>query len=217
MSPETAEQLAAELETRGIALPAEQVAQLADYAHRLWDWNEKINLTRHTDFAKFVARDLVDTLELSKVIDPDESVLDVGTGGGVPGVVLAIIRPDLRVALSESVGKKARVVEDIVRSMNLPIAVHAMRAEDLLENDYFDTLAIRAVAPLIKLMRWLGPRSGAFGRMLIIKGPAWVEERHEARQANLMAGFQLRKLATWPLEGTHSESVLLEIKSQNEE
>ncbi|HEX3870249.1 MAG TPA: 16S rRNA (guanine(527)-N(7))-methyltransferase RsmG [Pirellulales bacterium] len=217
MSSDAVDQLHAELETRGIALPADQVRQLADYAARLWEWNEKINLTRHTDFAKFASRDIVDTLELAKVLEADESVLDVGTGGGVPGVVLAIVRPDLRVALSESVGKKARVVEEIVRSLSLKIPVHAARAEDLLENEYFDTLAIRAVAPLSKLLRWFTPRSGAFGRMLVIKGPAWVEERLAARQENLMRDFQLRKLSTWPLEGTHSESVLLEMRPKNDE
>lgn len=209
---ETAPTLASTLAAHNIQLPNDQIAQLDDYCRRLWDWNEKLNLTRHTDYEKFVARDVVDSLELSKVLQPDERVLDVGTGGGVPGVVLAVVRPDLHVALSDSVGKKARAVADIVAGMKLPVHVHAGRAEDLLSEDYFDTLVARAVAPLHKLLRWFEPRWGSFGRLLAIKGPAWVEERGEARHLGSLRNLELRKIASWPVPGAASESVLLEIR-----
>jgi 16S rRNA (guanine527-N7)-methyltransferase len=204
--------LGAALARHGIDLPADQAAGVERYCRLLWDWNEKINLTRHTDYEKFVARDLVDTLEFSKVIGQGERVLDVGTGGGVPGVVLQIIRPDLHVSLAESVGKKARAVEDIVRSLGLSCPVHTGRAEDLLAREKFQSLVVRAVAPLTKLLVWFAPFWGSIERLLVVKGPAWVDERHTAREAGTLNGLQLRKIATWPLPGTHSESVLLEIK-----
>ncbi|HEX4132524.1 MAG TPA: 16S rRNA (guanine(527)-N(7))-methyltransferase RsmG [Pirellulales bacterium] len=212
MSQEDRSQLAAALGEHAIVLDCDQIAQLDAYCRLLWDWNTKLNLTRHTDYARFVERDVVDSLELAKVLAADERVLDVGTGGGVPGVLLAILRPDLRVMLSESVGKKARAVEAIVEAMPLAVSVHAGRAEELLQEEYFDSLVVRAVAPLEKLLRWFADHWGAFGRLLVIKGPAWVEERREAREAGRMKGLQLRKLSTWPLPGTHSESVLLEIR-----
>ena len=84
---------------------------LERYCELLWEWNEKINLTRHTDYEKFVARDLVDSLAFAEFLEPGEKVLDVGSGGGVPGVVLAIVRPDLKVSLADSVGKKAKVLK----------------------------------------------------------------------------------------------------------
>ena len=99
-----------------IELPDEQAALLEQYCRLLWDWNTKINLTRHTDYQTFVARDLVDSLALAEFLEPGERVLDVGTGGGVPGIVLAIVRPDLAVSLSESVGKKARFTRSGPRS-----------------------------------------------------------------------------------------------------
>jgi methylase of polypeptide subunit release factors len=88
----------------------------------------------------------------------DERVLDVGTGGGAPGVILAILRPDLRVELCDSVAKKARAVEAIVAEAGLPIPVHAAAAQALVAGrregpDRFDTLVVRAVAPLGKLLR----------------------------------------------------------------
>lgn len=208
------ETLALALVRHAIELPADEVARLERHCRLLWDWNEKLNLTRHTDFEKFVTRDLVDTLEFSKVIEPAERVLDVGTGGGVPGVVLAILRPDLQVTLSESIAKKARAVADIVQKLDLAVPVHHGRAEELLDRQQFQSLLVRAVAPLAKLLRWFAPYWGSFDRLLVIKGPAWVEERHAAREAGLMRDLTLRKLSTWPLPGTISESVLLEIRAR---
>ncbi|HVT96585.1 MAG TPA: RsmG family class I SAM-dependent methyltransferase, partial [Acidobacteriaceae bacterium] len=151
-------------------------------------------------------------LEFSKVIAEGERVLDVGTGGGVPGVVLQIVRDDLRVTLADSVGKKARAVEDIVRALGLSCPVHHGRAEELLAREKYQSLLIRAVAPLVKLLNWFAPFWGSFERLLVVKGPAWVDERHTAREAGALNGLQLRKVGTWPLPGTHSESVLLEVK-----
>lgn len=194
--------------------PANQVEQLDRYCQLLWDWNTKLNLTRHTDYEKFVSRDLVDSLVIARHLLAGERVLDVGTGGGVPGIVLAICRPDLEISLSESVAKKARVAEQIVADLGLSLPVHHGRAEDLLAEKTFDTLVVRAVAPLAKLLTWFHDRWGAFDRLLAIKGPNWLTERQEARQRNLLKRLDLRKLETWPLPGTDSESVLLEIRAK---
>ncbi|MFZ5831497.1 MAG: 16S rRNA (guanine(527)-N(7))-methyltransferase RsmG [Planctomycetota bacterium] len=199
-----------------VKLPPDQVDRLDHYCRLLWEWNEKINLTRHTDYERFVARDLVDALSFARFLERRERVLDVGSGGGVPGVVLAIVRSDLRLALSESVGKKARVLQDIVARLELSTPVHHARAEDLLREKRFDSLVVRAVAPLRKLLDWFQPYWGQFGRMLVMKGPAWSEERGEARHHGLMRDLALRKLDEYPLPGTDSKSVLLQIcpKSQ---
>jgi 16S rRNA (guanine527-N7)-methyltransferase len=118
----------------------------------------------------------------------------------------------VHVTLSESVGKKARAVDDIARALGLASPVHHGRAEDLLAHEKFQSLTVRAVAPLVKLLNWFAPSWGSFERLLVVKGPAWVEERHTAREAGALNGLQLRKLAEWPLPGTHSDSVLLEIR-----
>jgi 16S rRNA (guanine527-N7)-methyltransferase len=208
----TSDSLSEALGRHQIELESEQAALVDRYCHLLWQWNEKLNLTRHTDYEKFVSRDVVDSLILSRHLGHGERVLDVGTGGGVPGILLGICRPDLHLSLCESVAKKARVVEQIVAELGLPLDAHHRRAEDLLAERTFDTLAARAVAPLAKLLTWFADRWGAFDRLLAIKGPNWVAERHEARERNLLKGLDLRKLETWPLPGTESESVLLEIR-----
>ena len=207
----TGDRLPETLRRHGIDLPERQIAALEQYCALLWQWNARLNLTRHTDYEKFVTRDVVDTLAFSQFLAAGETVLDVGTGGGVPGVLLALVRDDLTVSLCESVAKKVRAVTDIVEKLGLSIPVHHARAEDLLANHRFDTLAIRAVAPLRKLLVWFNPHWNAFQRMLVLKGPAWVEERGEARHLGLLRGKTLRKLTSYPLPETESESVLLQI------
>lgn len=207
-SPDT---LAAAVARAGLELPDTQLVLLDRYCRRLWEWNEKLNLTRHTDYARFVARDLVDTLQLSAWIDDGEEVLDLGSGGGVPGIVLAILRPDLDIALCESVDKKARVLEDLVDHLQLPVAVHHARVEDVLEDLRFDVVVARAVGPLWKICHWLRPHWDAVGRLLLVKGPRWVEERHEARERGLLNHAELRKLASYPMPETGSESVILKL------
>ena len=203
--------LAAALSRSRIELADDQIDGLDAYCRLLWEWNQKLNLTRHTDYEKFVTRDVVDSQAFEQFLDAGERVLDVGTGGGVPGIVLAILRPDLTVELCESMAKKARAVEAIVSGLKLPIPVHHARAEQLLENKTFDTLVVRAVAPLAKLMTWFAPHWESFNRLLVIKGPAWVEERKDARERGLLRALELRKLASYPLPGTGSESVVLSI------
>jgi 16S rRNA (guanine527-N7)-methyltransferase len=208
---QSSDSLAAAMAERGIELPGPQVKQLEKYCGLLWDWNTRLNLTRHTDWRKFVSRDLVDSLVFAEFLGQRERVLDVGTGGGVPGVVLAIVRPDLSVSLSESVGKRAQAVADIVRKLRLNVPVYNSRAEDLLADYPQNTLVVRAVAPLPKLLRWFRPHFNRFDRLLVLKGPAWVEERAEARHLGLLKNEALRKLKAYPMPESGSESMLLQI------
>jgi 16S rRNA (guanine527-N7)-methyltransferase len=201
------------LRAQKIDVTDEQAEQLDEYRRLLWSWNERMNLTRHTTLDKFVSRDVVDSYELSKLLDQGERVLDVGTGGGVPGVVVAILRPDLAVSVCESTQKKARAVEAIVADLNLPIRVYPNRAEELLEITTFDTLVARALAPLAKVLTWLRPHWEAFDRLLLIKGKSWVDEREQARQAGMLRGLELRKAATYETPGSGAESVILSVTS----
>jgi 16S rRNA (guanine527-N7)-methyltransferase len=207
--------LPAALARHGHELPMEQVEQLDRYCRLLWDWNEKLNLTRHTDYEKFVSRDLADTLELARLLKPGEEVLDVGTGGGVPGIVLAIVRPDLRVSLCDSVGKKVKAVEQIVTELGREIPVYPVRGEELLEDMRFDALVIRAVGPLWKLLTWFKPNWNSMRRLLVIKGPKWTEELDEAKRRGLVRDLQVKVAAEYPLAGTESNSVILKIWPKN--
>ena len=203
--------LSRELDACDIELEPQHISKLASYADALWQWNERINLTRHTDLASFVTRDVLDTVQLSACLAPDEEVLDVGSGGGVPGLILAMIRPDLQVVVCDSVAKKARVLEDIIQRLELSVPVFASRAEELVEDLRFDSLVARAVGPLPKLIKWFDGRWQNFSRLLAIKGPRWSDERSAARHRGLLKDLQIRKLSSYPMPGTDSESVIVQI------
>jgi 16S rRNA (guanine527-N7)-methyltransferase len=215
--------VAAECERLGLVVSSDAVPRLAAYAASLWSWNERLNLTRHTDVEKFVSRDVADAVAIAPHLETGAHVLDVGTGGGVPGVLLAILRPDLRVELCDSVGKRARAVREIVAEIGLTIPVHEGAAQPLVaaaaeagerggRPGRFDVLVVRAVAPLLKLLGWFEPLCDAYGRMLVIKGPRWEEEKGEARHRGFVKKVGVRRIAAWPIRGSDNESVLLEVK-----
>jgi 16S rRNA (guanine527-N7)-methyltransferase len=215
--------IAAECERLDIVLSIETVQRLAAYAASLWSWNEKLNLTRHTDVEKFVSRDVADAVAIVPHLAAGDHVLDVGTGGGVPGVLLAILRPDLRVELCDSVGKRARAVREIVAEIGLAIPVHEAPAQQVVAAaaeagngatppGRFDVLVVRAVAPLVKLLGWFEPLCDAYSRMLVVKGPRWEEEKGEARHRGFVKKVVIRRIAAWPIPGSDNESVLLEVK-----
>ncbi|MGQ9505658.1 MAG: 16S rRNA (guanine(527)-N(7))-methyltransferase RsmG [Thermogutta sp.] len=196
-----------------IALEPEQVQLLDRYCRLRWQWNQRMNMTRHNTFDQFVARDVIDSLSFARCLQPDEVILDVGTGSGVPGVILFILRPDLQVFVSETVAKRARAVADIVSQLGLKIPVFIGRAEKYLEVGgwQFHSLVIRAVAPLSHLLRWFVPHWESFDRMLVLKGPRWTEERGQARHYGLMHGLALRIVDRYHIPGTGAESVLLQL------
>jgi 16S rRNA (guanine527-N7)-methyltransferase len=212
--PQTNE-LTEHLSRAGVEITAEQIQQLDLYRRLLWSWNERMNLTRHTTLEKFVNRDVFDSYQLSLLLERNERVLDVGTGGGVPGVVLAILRPDVSVSLSESTQKKARAVEAMVNEIGLGVPVHATRAEEVLQIATFDTLVARALAALSKVLGSLTPHWDAFDRLLLIKGPAWVRERADAQEQGLLRKLELRKVATYQNPGTGAESVILSVSPKS--
>ncbi len=183
------------------------------YRAALWRWNEQLNLTRHTTYEKFIDRDVTDSLQLAHLLEKGERVLDVGTGGGVPGLIIAICRPDLRVSVCESTQKKARVVQAIVEELELSVQVNACRAEEVLELETFDTLTARGVASMAKILTWMAPYWDAFDQLLLIKGQRWLEERGEARHRGLLKSLELRKVATYHAHGTEVESVILSLQS----
>jgi len=204
--------LANALSAHAVSVPDQQLSILQQYCEQLWEWNTRFNLTRHTDYESFVTRDLHDSQQLAKHLQSNESVLDVGAGGGVPGIVLAVLNPALTVTLAESTQKKAAALEAIIGVLGLPITVFAERAEDVLSHRAFDTITARAVAPLKKLIPWFQPRQKNLGRMLLLKGPAWKTEYDEANEALLLRHVNIEVISEYATAGRTRKSVILEVK-----
>ena len=148
----------------GLQLSDEQLRLLEGYAVRLLEWNKKINLISRRDEEIFWTRHILHSLSLIFKVEIPEGVkiLDLGTGGGLPGVVLKIVRPDLLFTLLDSTQKKINVVKDLLSSLGLT-GIDAVwgRAEDLgKQREYagrYDIVVARAVAPLKALVHWSCP------------------------------------------------------------
>lgn len=119
------------------------------------EWNEKINVISRKDMDNFYLHHVLHSLAIAKVIQfqPGTQVLDIGTGGGFPGIPLAILFPDTKFHLTDSIGKKITVVKAVAESLELKNvkATHA-RVETI--SGGFDFITARAVAPATELIQW---------------------------------------------------------------
>ncbi len=203
---------AASLASHSIELDETVAERLQHYVTVMWRMNEQLNLTRHTTWELFVSRDLRDCLQLSPLLVAGEEVLDLGSGNGVPGIPLAILRPDIEVSLAESVAKRAKALSEIVTEIGVQVTVYGARGEDLLDDFRFTTVVSRAVGSIAKFCRWIEPHWSMVDRLLLVKGPRWVEERGEARHLGALAKLQMRRVAAYPLgDAENSEGVILQI------
>jgi 16S rRNA (guanine527-N7)-methyltransferase len=118
-------------------------------------WNEKVNLISRKDFDNFYERHVLHSLSIAKFYSfkKDTNIMDLGTGGGFPGIPLAIMFPDVQFHLVDSIGKKIKVVQEVVKELKLNnTIVSNQRAEDV--DDTFDFIVTRAVSKLTKLDLW---------------------------------------------------------------
>lgn len=120
------------------------------------DWNSKINVVSRKDIDKLYIHHVLHSLAIAKVISfaKGTRILDVGTGGGFPGIPLAILSPAVSFTLVDSIGKKITVVNEVLSSLQLTnVVAQKARAEEL--KDTFDFVVTRAVAPMPTIMGWV--------------------------------------------------------------
>jgi len=142
----------------------QQSQQLAALADVYKEWNEKINVISRKDIDSLYEKHVLHSLSIAAVINfqPGTQIIDIGTGGGFPGVPLAIFFPEVHFHLVDSIAKKLKVVEAVVEATGLTnVTIQHTRAEEI-KNRKFDFVVSRAVAPLKELWKW--------GKPLIKKG-----------------------------------------------
>lgn len=165
------EEFIAELEKLGITLTTDQEIKLEKFYNLLIEWNQKINLTRIVEKEDVYLKHFYDSLTITKVVDLSkiETLCDVGTGAGFPGIVLKIVYPNLKITLVDSLLKRVNYLNVIIKELELENikAIHT-RGEDLKET--FDIVTARAVANIEKLLIYTMHLVNKNGSLIAMKG-----------------------------------------------
>jgi 16S rRNA (guanine527-N7)-methyltransferase len=163
----------------GLAVDAAQRAKLADYLALLAKWNRTYNLTAIREPSRMVTHHILDSLAVLAHLPKRDGVrlLDVGSGGGLPGIPIAIARPDWRVVMVDPNHKKAAFLTQAVIELSLRnAAAHAARVEDLTGEAPFDVVISRAFADLATFAATSGRHVAAGGALVAMKGAYPTEE-----------------------------------------
>lgn len=147
------------------------------------DWNSKINVISRKDIDDLYTRHVLHSLGIAKVhvFKENESVLDVGTGGGFPGIPLAILYPKTQFLLIDSIGKKIKVVNEIATALHLKnVKAQQIRAEEV--NGQFDFVVSRAVTRIKPFYGWVRNKIKSGGSILYLKGGDLTEEMKELKK-----------------------------------
>ncbi|MCL2038866.1 MAG: 16S rRNA (guanine(527)-N(7))-methyltransferase RsmG [Bacteroidetes bacterium] len=189
------------LSVNGIILEPKQIEIFKRYHKELIYWNEKINLISRQDESNILEKHFIHSLSILKYVDiPIKAqCLDIGTGGGFPGLVLKIARPDVNMILLDSIKKKINTTKMLAQHTELRgINCVLDRAENLCNekkyNKYFDIILSRAVAKTDKLIGWTIPLIKDNGKFIFLKGGDLGEEINQAKNKYRNLNFEVKDI-----------------------
>jgi 16S rRNA (guanine527-N7)-methyltransferase len=203
-------QLFRRLEPFGISTGTDILNSITTYVRLLIAWNHRMALLSRHDQESIVRKHIAISLApmLLREPTPDEKWVDVGTGAGLPGLVLKIWRPDLRITLIEGSRKKCVFLEEVVRTLSLErVEILSARVETVLARQEgggtYDVMLVRAVADLASTLAEFAPLVRHGGTVITFKGPSWSEEVEAASRRGLLAPGQLEQVLKVPWTPGH--------------
>lgn len=203
-------------------LSEKQKSQFSCFKELIQDWNEKINLTAITEDKEMDIKHFLDSISIFKAgkIDDGKSIIDIGTGGGFPGIPIKIMEPRCEVVLFDSLKKRLKVLDDVIDKLELKgiKTVHG-RAEESSRTEEFreayDVATSRAVANLATLCEYCLPFVKVGGYFISMKGPDLEQELKDARNAIKLLGGEVEEIIEVKLPSSDIVHNLLVIKKIN--
>lgn len=202
-----------EIKKIGITPTKDQLQKLEKFYQLLIEWNQKINLTRITEKEEVYLKHFYDSLTIAKEINLSKvnTLCDVGTGAGFPGIVLKIFYPNLKITLIDSLLKRVKYLNEIIKELELKdiIAIHT-RGEDYHET--FHIVTARAVANIEKLLKYTMHLVNSDGKLIAMKGN--IEELTDEVQRKINKVYNIEKINKFylPKENSHRSLVIIKKK-----
>ena len=198
-----------------INLDDEKERKFEIYKNELVEWNSKINLTAITDSEGIMTRHFEDSIAMLKYVDSpiNSSLIDIGTGAGFPGMVLKIIRPDLKITLLDSLNKRISFLNTVSDKLCLDINTVHLRAEDggklSKYRERFDIACARAVSNMRELSEYCIPYVKVGGQFVSMKGPDVVDELDLARPAIGTLGGKVNSVCNYIISDGSGRNIII--------
>ena len=204
-----------------IVFTEKQLQKFYQYMNLLIEWNEKINLTAIVEPKEIILKHFIDSLTIIKYIEPNKSVIDIGTGAGFPGIPVKIMREDLDITLLDSLNKRIHFLNEVIQKLELKniTAIHA-RIEEFAKNkqyrEAFDVATSRAVANLTTLSEYMLPMVDLKGMAICMKGSEINEEISKSKNSIKLLGGKIDKIEEFTLPKSDNRRNLILIKKERQ-
>lgn len=211
------EEMRVNLSALNLDLSDEHIRNFFDFMNLLIEKNKVMNLTGITEPKEVILKHFIDSLTILKYINENDSVIDVGTGAGFPGIPLKIARKSLEITLLDSLNKRINFLNEVIENISLDKikTIHG-RAEDFGQNaeyrEKYDVAVSRAVAPLNILLEYMLPFVKVGGKCICMKGSNCDEEIDNAKNAIKILGGKIEKIEKFNLPNSDNNRTILVIK-----
>lgn len=215
------EEMNKNLQSIDIKLTEGQIKAFYNYMDLLIEKNKVMNLTGITEPKEIILKHFIDSLTISKYIEKNKKVIDVGTGAGFPGIPLKISKDSLQLILLDSLNKRINFLNEVIEQNKLTNikAIHG-RAEDMARNkeyrEAFDIAISRAVAPLNILLEYMMPFVKTNGFCICMKGNNCEEEIEKSKNAIKILGGEIEKIEKFKLANSDNNRTIIIIKKNKQ-